>query len=637
MKTALTGLLGSAVLYASTSNLYAAEEHNAIVVTANRFAMQENETPFAAEIYNASDIQNSGADNLYDFLDQYTSLTVLPSFGNPFVQKLDMRGYGIGDGYQNMVITLNGQRLNNIDMVPQLLSAISPGIVERIEITKGSGSVISGDGAMAGTIHLYTKDKSGVTFGAAAGSHGQSSGKLNAGVIGDTYSLSFNADKSRHDGYSVADVTGKKDKADSENYGIQGKYFASSQMELRLGHTQSTIDITYPGNMTQAEFYTNPAQNSGNTYTQQRFTDDNTSAGMTYDFSASLKLDYDTHHETKTSEYISPFSFKADYVYDSHDLAIKHDAGNRKIIAGLQVFDGEREGSTNNTSKVNTAYFVQGLLKYNSTNYSIGARSEQVEYTYQPNSGAALSDSHSLTAYEIGVNLKYSDSLSVFTNYQHAYQAPDIDRFFNFGGTFNAFIEPAISDTLNVGINRKLDKTDWKIALFYVELENEIYYNSATFTNTNIDRSHKYGLEFQTRHNVTQDFSTNLNYTYTRAIIDSENDGGGTFNGKHLPGVSAHTLNLGLTYKLAGQSSINLGHVYRSEAYAANDFANDLAQKQPAYNSTNVHYRYRLSSTTLYAGVENLFDNPNGIQVRDDAIYPVNFTRAWKIGFTTKL
>ena len=613
-----------------------AEDENTIIVTANRFAIQESETPFATEIYSASDIQNSGASSLYDFLDQSTSITVLPSYGNPFTQKLDMRGYGIGDGYQNIVVTLNGQRLNNIVMVPQLLSAISISDIDRIEITKGSGSVVAGDGAMAGAIHIYTKDKSGITFGGAIGSHGQLSGNLFAGVIKEKYSLNISADLARQDGYSEADVAGKKDRADNTTYRIQGKYFPGSNLELRLGQNQSTINTIYPGALTQAEFNANPAQNSGNTYTQQQFTDNNTSAGVTYDLSASTKVEFDTHHEKKLSNYIT-FSSINNYTYSSHDLAVKHTSGGLKAIAGLQIFDGVRIGSSNNTTKLNTAYFAQALFKQARTNYSFGMRTERVDYRYNPNTGTALADGHSLSSYELGINHTYSASLSSFANLQHAYQAPDIDRFFNFGGSFNAFIKPAISDTLNLGLNRKSGDTKTKISLFYASLSNEIYYNAASFKNTNIDKSHKYGLEAQANHQFSTTLSASVNYAYTKAIIDSEDEGAGSFNGKNLPGVSEHTLNLGLKYKLANQASIRLSHSYRNEAYAANDFANNLSQKQPAYNSTNIQYQRKFADTMVFASIDNLFNTPNGIQIKDDNIYPVNFTRTWMIGFKTSI
>jgi iron complex outermembrane receptor protein len=35
--------------------------------------------------------------------------------------------------------------------------------------------------------------------------------------------------------------------------------------------------------------------------------------------------------------------------------------------------------------------------------------------------------------------------------------------------------------------------------------------------------------------------------------------------------------------------------------------------------------------------VDNLFEQSNGIWIRDDAIYPVNFTRNWRLGMKVEL
>ena len=74
--------------------------------------MKKDELGYAApvEIYTAQDIENSKSKNIYDFLNQETSVAVLPSYGNQFTQKIDMRGYGIGDGYQNIVLVVTGRR-----------------------------------------------------------------------------------------------------------------------------------------------------------------------------------------------------------------------------------------------------------------------------------------------------------------------------------------------------------------------------------------------------------------------------------------------------------------------------------------------------------------------------------------------
>jgi iron complex outermembrane receptor protein len=102
-------------------------------------------------------LKTQNLNNIYDFLTQNTSLSLAPSSGNRFSQKISARGYGLTIGSHNLVVTLNGRRLNNIDTSGPAINTININDVEKIEITKGSGSVIYGDSAMAGAIHIYTK------------------------------------------------------------------------------------------------------------------------------------------------------------------------------------------------------------------------------------------------------------------------------------------------------------------------------------------------------------------------------------------------------------------------------------------------------------------------------------------------
>jgi iron complex outermembrane recepter protein len=602
-----------------------------IIVTASSIEYSDVDAPYASEVHTSEQIKKTGSNTIYDYLDKHSSLVVMPSFGNSFTQKIDMRGYGIGDGYQNIVVSLNGRRLNNIDMVPQLLSAIPLATIDRIEITKGSGSVAYGDGATAGSIQIYTRPTDGVQASISAGSHGVRNLDVSAGLVGEMYDFSINASRYEQDGFSDPDITGEKDKADSKSHSAALNIYPTDWLELQLGVDSTSIDTRYPGAITMAEFKDDPAQNSGNTYTSQKFKTDTWNIGVKAELIPGLDFSWDFSSEDKFSGFSS--GFESDYKYDTHRLTLKYVHGDLSLVIGTDIFDGVRIGATNKTHKDNSGYFIQGDYHVGETVFSAGVRNESVEYTYKPNAGAALEGDHDLAAWNIGLNHRYNDYLTVFGNLNQAFQAPDVDRFFNFGGTFNAFIDPAESHTLNIGTNLVLPNDKLKVTLFYVNLENEIYYTGPiSWINTNIDESHKYGLELQETHRFNDKLTGRVNYAYTRAIIDKEDQGGGAFDGQDLPGVSRHTVILGLDFKVTANSLLSISHNYRSEAYAANDFSNSGSQKQPAYNSTDVILTYTpRKNVEIVAGVQNLFEDSNGILIQDDAIYSVNFTRNWNI------
>lgn len=624
-------------LHAEEPPVFVDEE---IVVTATRVPTPDVSATYASEIHTRRMIEQSGAASLYDYLAQHTSVQVLPSYGNKFTPKIDMRGYGIGDGYQNIVVSLDGRRLNNIDGAPQLLGAIPLVDIERIEITKGSGSVMFGDGAMAGSIQIYTRARSGASAQAMLGNAGMRNATVTAGLREERVSLGVTADYTRHDGHSDADVTGHKDASGSRTWRGDLEFRPADSLKLGLDLASTRIDTRYPGSLTLAEFKADPAQNGGNIYNHQKLESDLWRARAEIRLNPEWKFTASHSREDKLSSYLAPWPYAAGYDYAADDLALQYRNGALDFAAGVQTFDGVRISRNgfgdNDTRKDNTGWYVQGQYRAGDLAFSAGARAENVEYTYTPTAGAASKADHNLVAWDMGVNYRLDARLSLFANLNRAFQAPDIDRFFNFGGTFNGFISPAISRTINLGLNHVTPANRLKLTLFRADIKDEIYYYSTgdwwTSYNTNLDKTHKYGLELQDTWRISDVISASLNYAYTRAIIDRENDGGGAYNGKELPGVPRHGVTLGLAYRPGTAASVSLTHTWRSPTWAADDFDNNNAQKQAAYQSTDLALRYRVKNLEWQVAVDNLFEHRNGLWIYDDAIYPVSFTRNWRLG-----
>ncbi len=631
-------IIAGAISLLFTQTTFAAEniDLDEITVKANRFERKDTETTYASEIHTAKQIEASAAATLYDYLAQQSSVTVLPFFGNKASPSFDMRGYGSENGFQNIAITVDGQRLNNIDLTPQLIGAIPLSNIERIEISKGSGSVVYGDGAMAGAIQIYTKNKTGVSVSSSLGNFGQKNSYLNAGISEQYIDLSASLAHDSHDGFSKKDIFGDKDKFTNNTQNVKLKIKPTDNLRFNAEATSARVNTYYVGTLSEAEFKDNPRQNSGNQYTEQDYDVDQWRVGVEYDITPKLKLSATHFREDKRSEFVNFFS-ESFYDYDSNDIALSYNGDEFSVIGSLQTFDGDRKSTSNVTTKDNKGVFVQ--TEYRPTwlsdtlTVSAGARNEKVKYRYAPSPGTKLSDTESLDAWDIGANYRFSPELTAFANYNQAFQAPDIDRFFTFFGTFNAFIEPAKSKTFNIGLNHTNSKNRLKITAFHADLKDEIYFNPATFINTNIDSSHKYGLELQDHFNFTEDLSAGLIYTYTRAIVDKEVEPGFTVKNKDLPGVPKHAITANLNYKFLEAGNINLSHAWRQSAYASNDFTNNATQKQGHYESTNIAVSYRYKNAQIFAAVNNIFEHENSLQVADDAIYPVDFVRTWRIGF----
>ena len=642
-------LIASLVGLALTSPAFSAEQINLdeVTVKANRFEHKDTETTYASEIHTAKQIEDSGAATLYDFLAQQSSLNIGSNFGSKATPSINLRGFGGENGAQNVVITVDGQRLNNIDGMPQLLGAIPLGNIERIEISKGSGSVIYGDGATAGAIQIYTKNKTGVTVSSSFGNFGQQNHYVNAGIAEQYFDLSASLAHDSHDGFSEPDETGNKDEFTSDTQNVKLKIKPTDSLRFLLEATNTRNDVRYVNALTKAEFESNPKQVTqrlfSQTYTHQGLDSQQWRVGVEYDITPKFNIKATHFREDKLSDFINFFS-KLDYDYDSNHIALTYSGDTFNIVSGFQNFDGARTGSNNVTTKDNKAVFIQTEYRPNwfseALTLSAGGRHEKIKYSYSPTASSALSASENLNAWDIGANYRFNDVLTAFANYNQSFQAPDIDRFFKCSGAFpapcgplvfNQLIGSAKVNTFNLGFNRTFTNNQLKVTAFYSDLNKEIFLNPQTGENTNLDASHKYGLELQDRIEFNDQLSASVLYAYTRAIIDKE-AGLSVAEGKNLPGAPKHSLTANLNYQFLDHANFNLSHAWRSSAYALNDFANNATQKQPHYESTNIALSYQYKNFQVFTSVNNLFEHENSIQVADDVIYPVDFVRTWRVG-----
>ncbi len=626
---------------------------NPVKVSSNQFDGFDTNATFSTELYSSKDIKGSGSTNLYDFLSNNTSITITPNAGNKFSQKIDMRGYGTTNGHQNIVITVDGVRLNNHTSSSQSIGNIILNNIDRIEITKGSGSVVYGDGAMSGAIHIFMKDAYDSYVELETGNYGVINKSISTSSKSDVLIINAAIETQERGGFSVADSTSNKDWGKQTNKEINLKIDATNNTQIQLSLANNDSDYRYPEYQTISQFNSDPTQNgTGRNYAHSIINSDDYSLGINTKINDTLTLDIKTTEEEKTSEttfYWGSGGIKKDKK-TSDSLSLKYTNNNTTIDGGFSKLYGERKEGTKLTTKDNKGYFVQAKHALDDTTYVAGYRNEKVDYLYNLTS---KSGNFNLTAYNVGLNKKLNDNLSVFSNYNKAFQAHDINTAFyldpndGYSNKFADFLKPMTSKTLNIGLNYTNQNSKTKLTLFRSNLNNEIYLhkqNSDDFgTNSNLDKSHKTGIEIDNKYIINPKVTTGVNYSYVDAIIDSEDkaEDRGSFNGKTLPGVSKHTVAVNIKFKLFDKSTLVLKHKYRSEAYAEEDFSNTNTDKTKAFNSTDLNYAYNYSEDIDFSlDIENFFKNKHATLLGDynstggNVVYPASFTRNIKAGLT---
>ena len=638
-KIILLSVVSSCTLFAETL------ETKKIIVPGDQYIAQEIASTSSKEIYTAKDISRSGSSSLFNFLSQHTSLNILPSYGNKSAPLIDIRGYGIESGYQNVVITVDGERINNLDMSPQIIGSIPLSSIANIEIIKGSGSIRHGDGAMGGVINITTSDYIENSIQTSFGSHGLNNNNINVGYKGEKFSIGLSASDDNDDGQSKVDTKGKK--AESSNKYNKLKVNIDPTDDLNLFFTSSNVrsNIFYVGPLTKAEFDADPSQIGANAgsrqYTSYDYDIDRYSVGLNYKINPLLGINFLFFQEDKSNHSIAWWGSSVyDYDNEGLNITLPFSGENFAITSGFESFNAQRKNGSAITTKDNKAFYVDTEIQANAkTIISAGARHEQVDYKYKD--ASVLTTDESLNAYDIGVNYVFNEQLSIFSNFNHSFQAPDVDRFFYFdfgsGGTvFNEFLDPGKSNTLNIGFTHQTKQNSLSLTSYYSKVENELVFNPNTFLNDNIDNSKKYGLELQNTMQLNDKLSANLTYNYVKAEIGSNAQG--LTDGNDMPGVPRQMALVNINYQFTTNGYVNLSHAWKEKTFIFSDFANSNSQKQPQYNSTDLSVNYAVNNFKMtnkmevFGAITNIFEQKNAVQGYANGLYPFNFERAFMAG-----
>lgn len=121
-----------------------------IVVTATRTAHSQSDAPVATQVYDRAVIEDSGAENLAEILEETPGVQVSRGIGG-----VGIRMQGLDPEYT--VVLVDGQRTTGRINGVMDLSRFPAEDIEQVEIVRGPSSILYGADALAGTINLVTR------------------------------------------------------------------------------------------------------------------------------------------------------------------------------------------------------------------------------------------------------------------------------------------------------------------------------------------------------------------------------------------------------------------------------------------------------------------------------------------------
>lgn len=576
------------------------------VITATRFAEPVQSLPLGVSVVTAEEIRASGASTINEALMRILGVVGRQDFYGGGEYNLDLRGFG-GTADNNQLVIVDGLRVSEADLGGTRLAGIPIESVERIEILRGSGAVLYGEGATGGVIVITTRSgtagerRNTASVYAAAGSHSLRDLRANATVSGGGFSLDVSGQK--------RDTDNHRDNFRSESDALSGTLQWSNDW-LRLGARagRDTLDSRLPGALTLAQYEANPRQS---TKPDDRADIRNQRASVFGEAQlGSWQLAAEAGQREKSlTSMNSGFPFDYDIDASSYGLRARNQlttGGMRNLLVlGTDYSSWTRKvlgafGSTANQSS-RAWYLKDDLTLAGGTRLSAGARTEKIE---KENSSAATGASDRQHAWELGVSHPFGKGVTAYARAGRSYRLANVDEF---GYTAPATIlAPQTSRDLELGARFAYASGSAEVRVYRSLLDNEIGFDPQApgpfgfaGANVNFDPSRRQGLELDTRHALSKTVSLRVNAAVRQATFRS-----GPYEGKDVPLVPRKTLAVRADWTPAAGHRVSGGVNWVSSQHP--DFNN--ACTMPAYTVADVRYAYQWRKAEFSLGVKNLAD-----------------------------
>ncbi len=208
-----------------------------IVITATRSPSLSNAIPASVDLVDLVKLGHQNPQNLAEVLNNLPGLQIKDYGGLGGIKTVSMRG----SNAEQVLVLLDGQRLNNAQNGQVDFSTISTTGLDRIEIVHGGNSALYGTDAVGGVINLITRkdsEKSGIS-----GSLNTMRGSFNSSSLEGLLQYQqdkFSAALTYHDlhssgDYSYTDLNGQKRKRDNNDLFSQDLF---ARFNLKFGDLQ---------------------------------------------------------------------------------------------------------------------------------------------------------------------------------------------------------------------------------------------------------------------------------------------------------------------------------------------------------------------------------------------------------------
>ena len=355
-----------------------------VVISANRQVQARNDSSAANTVFTRADIDRLQPSSVTDLLSRVPGVQVAPTGGRGSLPGIFIRGT---KSAQSLVL-VDGQRIANTTSGDSGLQYLNVDQIERVEVLRGSRSVIYGSDAIGGVIQVFTRRNAeqGLQPRLRLGFGSNQTWERSLGLSGGDEHTRFNL------GASLDETAGINSSHASFPSDGDHDAYRNQSISLNLSHSFSDeleVGFNLLDNRGKSEYdnsFGRYDDATGKSVGQKRYTDYTVSSASGYVdakfnevWQSRLELGHSENRDTKRdtlSDDFSAFNTYRDSVNWQNDLTLNE---QNSLIVGGDWYEDRFHGSTTFTenSRWNRAAFVQHRFHGEWFSTELGLRRDQ--------------------------------------------------------------------------------------------------------------------------------------------------------------------------------------------------------------------------------------------------------------------
>jgi iron complex outermembrane receptor protein len=428
----------SLVGLACASVLAQTQEVNPVVISASRMPQPQSQASVVVDVISRQQIEQSGASNISEFLDSVPGMSVNRLYGRAGVDASVDVGYLGQSGSQNVLILIDGQRVNGADSSGSKFALLPMSAIQQIEIRKANGGVLFGDRAQGGVVNIITRNDASKSVNLSLGSYGYQKQDAYVGFQSDQLRGSVSLMNAKSDGY--------REFSESDQRSAQLRLVHGSDLgKLSFFLRAFDEDANLPSYLTRSQFESNPKRIGAYPIATQR---SGTATGLKYEraLEGNDLFSIDAYRQELKDKTYNTITNTRTSINPEYKTAL----GNGQLILGGEWADMQANTDLGKQVKQQTqSVFAQTIHPLTSTlSVDAGLRSQNADNSFQTGSGAVSTSANARkTGASVGLFAKLSDTASLRTGALTGFRFPNADELYSFNRQTYALLEinPSVS------------------------------------------------------------------------------------------------------------------------------------------------------------------------------------------------